>query len=65
MLGLSKIGQRLFGSSNDREVRPYMKRVEAINALEGQIEPLTDEQLRAKPTNSAPGWRMVKPSTTC
>jgi len=48
MLGLSKIGQRLFGSSNDREVRPYMKRVAAINALEDQIEPLTDEQLRGK-----------------
>jgi len=37
-----------FGSSNDRRVRKYQPRVDAINALEPEIVKLTDEQLRAR-----------------
>ncbi|MGV2293150.1 preprotein translocase subunit SecA [Trinickia sp. YCB016] len=40
--------QKIFGSRNQRLVKQYQKTVEAINALETQIEQLTDDQLRAK-----------------
>ncbi|MEI9989778.1 MAG: preprotein translocase subunit SecA [Rhizomicrobium sp.] len=48
MLGFSGIAQRLFGSSNERKVRPYKARVAEINALEPKFAALTDEQLRAQ-----------------
>ncbi|HUO93464.1 MAG TPA: preprotein translocase subunit SecA [Rhizomicrobium sp.] len=47
MLGLSGIAQRFFGSSNDRKLRPYFKRVEDINALEDQFKARSDAELRA------------------
>ncbi|HTI18396.1 MAG TPA: preprotein translocase subunit SecA [Trinickia sp.] len=40
--------QKLFGSRNQRLIKQYQKTVAVINALEPQIEQLTDEQLRAK-----------------
>ncbi|MBI1367487.1 MAG: hypothetical protein GC162_02410 [Planctomycetes bacterium] len=40
--------RKVFGSRNDRMVKSYRRRVEFINALEPQIRPLTDEQLRDK-----------------
>jgi preprotein translocase subunit SecA len=45
MLGLAK---KFFGSSNDRRVKTFQSKVAAINALEPQIQALSDEQLRAK-----------------
>jgi preprotein translocase subunit SecA len=39
---------RLFGSANERELRRLHPAVERINALEPGIEPLSDEQLRAR-----------------
>ena len=39
---------RLFGSRNERLLRQYRRNVQRINALEPQLEPLSDEQLRAK-----------------
>ncbi|MFC5700838.1 preprotein translocase subunit SecA [Cohnella faecalis] len=45
MLGLVK---KIFGDANEREVKRLSKTVEQINALEPQISPLSDEQLRAK-----------------
>ena len=45
MLGLAK---KIFGSSNDRKVKSYMARAQAINALEPEFVALSDEQLRAK-----------------
>ncbi len=47
MLGLSGIAQRFFGSSNDRKLRPYFKRVADINALEDQFQAKSDEELKA------------------
>jgi preprotein translocase subunit SecA len=38
----------LFGSRNDRLLKTYRKTIERINALEGQFEKLSDEQLREK-----------------
>jgi len=45
MLGLVK---KIFGDSNEREVKKMFKRVEKINALEPEISALTDEQLKQK-----------------
>ncbi len=42
------IFQRFFGSSNDRKVKSMSARVAKINALEPQIQALSDEQLKAK-----------------
>ncbi|HLU79125.1 MAG TPA: preprotein translocase subunit SecA [Burkholderiaceae bacterium] len=38
----------LFGSRNDRILKQYRRQVSQINALEPQLEPLSDEQLQAK-----------------
>ena len=40
--------QRFFGSSNDRKVRSMLGRVGKINALEPQIQALSNDELRAK-----------------
>ncbi len=40
--------KKFFGSRNDRLVRQYAHKVRAINALEAQMEALSDEALRGK-----------------
>ncbi|HEV2513729.1 MAG TPA: preprotein translocase subunit SecA [Devosia sp.] len=45
---LAAIAKAIFGSANDRQVKKYLPRVAAINALEPEFEKLTDEQLKAK-----------------
>ncbi|SFL89866.1 preprotein translocase subunit SecA [Paenibacillus sp. 1_12] len=45
MLGLVK---KIFGDSNEREVKRLWKTVEVINKLESSIEVLSDEELRNK-----------------
>ncbi len=42
-----KLLSRIFGD-NDREVRRFMPLVDEINALEPDIEPLSDDEIRAK-----------------
>jgi preprotein translocase subunit SecA len=42
------IAKKIFGSANDRRVKGYQPRVKAINALEAEVEKLTDEELRAR-----------------
>src|SRR5437763_3081868 len=42
------IARKLFGSSNERRIKSYLPRVAAINALEPQLESLSDEALRAR-----------------
>jgi preprotein translocase subunit SecA len=39
---------KIFGTKNEREVKRLMPRVLAINALEPEMQKLSDEQLRAK-----------------
>ena len=39
---------KVFGTKNEREIKRLLPRVEAINALEPEIQKLSDEQLRAK-----------------
>lgn len=45
---IGALARKLFGSSNDRRVKGYQPRVDAINALEPELARLTDEQLRAR-----------------
>src|SRR5689334_24212 len=45
---LGAVARKFFGSSNDRRVRKYQPRVDAINALEPEIVKLSDEELRAR-----------------
>jgi preprotein translocase subunit SecA len=40
--------RKLFGSSNDRRVRSHHPRVAEINALEKELEALSDDELRAR-----------------
>jgi preprotein translocase subunit SecA len=42
------IAKKIFGSANDRRVKGYAPKVNAINALEAELAALTDEQLRAR-----------------
>ena len=42
------VARKLFGSSNDRKLKPLHKQVAKINALEPEMQRLTDAQLRAK-----------------
>src|SRR5690625_5844853 len=45
---IGKLTKAIFGSKNERELKRMRKIVVQINALEGDMEKLTDEQLRAK-----------------
>ncbi|MEM0906711.1 MAG: preprotein translocase subunit SecA [Pseudomonadota bacterium] len=45
---LGTLTKRLFGSANDRRVKGYRSRVDAINAAEAQFRDLDDDTLRAK-----------------
>jgi preprotein translocase subunit SecA len=45
---IGAVARKLFGSSNDRRIRSYRPRVDEINALEAELEALSDEALRAR-----------------
>ena len=42
------VARKIFGSSNERRIRAYRPRVDSINALEKELERLSDEALRAR-----------------
>jgi len=44
-MALLGIAQKIFGSSNERRLKPLWRRVEAINALEEETAKLTDDGL--------------------
>src|SRR6266702_7632921 len=46
MIGV--IARKLFGSSNERRIKGYLPGVAEINALEKELEALSDEALRAR-----------------
>ncbi len=48
MIGFGSLARKLFGSANERKVKSYWPRAQAINALEAEIEALTDDDLRAR-----------------
>src|SRR3569623_2413334 len=45
---IGALARKLFGSANDRRVKGYQSRVDAINALEPEIAALSDEALKAR-----------------
>ncbi len=45
---ISSLLKKVFGSRNDRLVKQYTAKVNAISALEPQLQALSDDQLRAK-----------------
>src|SRR5512132_2205600 len=45
---IGAVARKLFGSANERRIRSYQPRVVAINALEKEIEKLSDEALKAR-----------------
>ncbi len=48
MLGLGKIAKKFFGSANERYLKTLQPTVDAINALEGEMQALDDAALKAK-----------------
>ncbi len=48
MLGIGKIAKKIFGTANSRYIKSLQPKINAINALEEEIQQLTDDQLRAK-----------------
>ena len=45
---IQSLAAKIFGTRNEREVKRLMPQVEAINALEPEMQKLSDEQLREK-----------------
>ncbi|HLJ86842.1 MAG TPA: preprotein translocase subunit SecA [Candidatus Angelobacter sp.] len=45
---IGKLAAKIFGTSNEREIKRLLPLVGSINALEGEMQQLSDEQLRAK-----------------
>ena len=48
MVSFGAFARKIFGSSNDRRIKGFRPRVEAINALETELEALSDDALRAR-----------------
>ena len=48
MVSFGGFARKLFGSSNDRVVRAYRPRVDAINALEPELQALSDDELKGR-----------------
>lgn len=42
------LAKKIFGSVNDRRLKSYRPKVAAINAMEAELEALSDDQLRAR-----------------
>src|SRR5213082_1896393 len=45
---IGALARKFFGSANDRRVKGYQARVDAINALEPEVAKLSDDELRAR-----------------
>src|SRR5438045_1639447 len=48
LLMFAGLARKMFGSANDRRIKGYRPRVDEINALEKELEALSDEALRAR-----------------
>jgi len=42
------VARKIFGSANERRIRAYRPRVDAMNSLENELEQLSDDALRAR-----------------
>ncbi|MDB5357573.1 MAG: preprotein translocase subunit SecA [Phycisphaerales bacterium] len=47
-MGFNKVLTKVFGSRNERLLKKYWRRVEAINAIEPKIQAMSDDQLRER-----------------
>src|SRR6195952_2684239 len=45
---IGALARKFFGSANDRRIKGYQSRIDAINALEPEIAALSDEALKAR-----------------
>src|SRR5215211_1898897 len=45
---IGALARKIFGSSNERRIKAYQPRVDEINALEKELEKLSDDALRAR-----------------
>ncbi len=45
---IGALAKKIFGTANDRRLKTYAPKVKAINALEPQLEALSDDELRAR-----------------
>ncbi|MEE8272173.1 MAG: preprotein translocase subunit SecA [Alphaproteobacteria bacterium] len=45
---LGSLARKMFGTINDRTIRAMQPHVDRINALEGELEPLSDEELKQR-----------------
>src|SRR5664280_3893277 len=45
---IGAVARKLFGSANERRIRSYQPRVDAINAMEAEIKALSDDALKAR-----------------
>ena len=48
MLGLSTFAKSLFGSANERKVKPLWATIAKINALEPRFQVMSDDELRGQ-----------------
>ena len=48
MVGFGALAKKIFGSSNDRKLKAYKDKVEQINALEAEMEALSDADVKAR-----------------
>ncbi|MBO6891997.1 MAG: preprotein translocase subunit SecA [Roseibium sp.] len=48
MAGLGALARKIFGSANDRKIKTFQARVAQINALEQEVQALSDDALRAR-----------------
>ncbi|MBU0583001.1 MAG: preprotein translocase subunit SecA [Alphaproteobacteria bacterium] len=48
MVNLGVIARKIFGSSNDRKIKSTRPRVEAINAMENELQALSDAELAGR-----------------
>jgi preprotein translocase subunit SecA len=48
MLSIGSLAAKIFGTSNERRIKGFRPRVEAINALEPELEKLSDAELLAR-----------------
>src|SRR5690606_723518 len=48
MVAFGALAAKIFGGSKDRQLKAFRPLVDAINALEPELEPLSDEALRAR-----------------
>ena len=62
---LGAIARRLFGTANERFLKGLNRDIAAINALEPQLEVLSDDELRARTPGCASVWTMAQRSMSC